>query len=114
MAESLRLEAGTGGNMNSETRLLLLLEKVMSCVVSGLRRFLNWHVLRLAAAAARTSKLSAAGAPPENWRAGFSSPYLETVRRRNEVARPQALARSSSENPPDLSIAQGGAKFYRP
>jgi len=32
---------------------VLRLENVMSFVVSVLRRFLNWHVLRLAATAAK-------------------------------------------------------------
>jgi len=82
----------------AEKCFLLRLEKVMFCVLKELGRFLNWHLLRLAAAAARA----------------FSSPCLELVRRPNEVDRPQVLARSSSENPPDLSIAQGGAKSYWP
>jgi hypothetical protein len=48
-----------------KTGIVLRLENVMSFVVSVLQRFLNWHVLRLAAAAARASKLLAARAPPE-------------------------------------------------
>ena len=86
MAESLRLEAGTDENMNSETRFVLRLDNVMFFVVSGLRRFLNWHVLRLDAAAAR-----AFASPPADLRGEANCP-------RNEAGPPQVSSHASFEN----------------
>ena len=93
------------------SRFLLRLENVTSFVVSVLRRFLKWHVLRLAAAAARASKLLAARAPPENWRAGFSSLPAdlrgEANCPRNEAGPPQVSSRASSEISPFVAWHSG-------
>src|SRR4029077_19192699 len=93
------------------SRFLLRLENVTSFVVSVLQRFLNWHVLRLAAAAARASKLLAARAPPEIWRAGFCSLPAdlrgEANCPRNEAGPPQVSSRASFENSPFVAWHSG-------
>src|SRR4029077_16910749 len=58
-----------------------------ACNCNQLARILNWHVLRLAATAARA----------------LSSPGRETVRRREKEAPDQARPRLPSDNAPDLT-----------
>src|SRR4029077_15025664 len=87
----------------------------MSFVVSEIHGFLNWHVLRLAATAARASKLLAARAQPGVRRAGFSSPVVESCLASrdwrpaaHETGSRQDLSRASFENPPFVAWHSGG------